>query len=215
MFKPRRRRSSSPPKFRTLPRVVRVFAAEFQLAYDFHAVLDLRSLDAEDYGGNPALRVPVLRTERGTWFGALNICRELSRISTQPARMVWPEQLEGPLLANAQELTLQAMATEVSWIMAKATAAADHSVDTSKIERSLRNMLDWLEANADEALALLPAAREISYFEITLACLVTHLHFREVLPITPYAGLCAFSERIAERPSFQTTPFRFDPRPPA
>jgi glutathione S-transferase len=62
-------------------RVTRIFAAEMRIDYSFQVVRDLMSSDPEDYGGNPALRIPVLRTSRGVWFGALNVCRELWRRS--------------------------------------------------------------------------------------------------------------------------------------
>src|SRR4051812_43364066 len=95
-------------------RVTRIFAAELGVEHGFEIVPDLLSLDAADYGGNPALKLPSLRTPRGIWFGALNICRELERLAPRRPFIVWPEAYDGPLLANAQELTLHAMATGVT-----------------------------------------------------------------------------------------------------
>jgi hypothetical protein len=57
----------------------RIFAAELRIDCAFQVVRDLMSSDPGDYGGNPALRIPVLQTPQGTWFGALNVCRELWR----------------------------------------------------------------------------------------------------------------------------------------
>src|SRR5262245_43668927 len=62
-------------------RVTRIVAAELGVSYQFRVVPNLLSLDASDYGGNPALRLPVLHTEQGAWFGALNICRALERLA--------------------------------------------------------------------------------------------------------------------------------------
>src|SRR5688572_707511 len=100
-------------------RVARIVAAELGVAYRFHVVPNLLSTDPSDYGGNPALRLPVLQTAEGEWFGALNICRALERQASAAGaegrpRLVWPEDLDRPLTANAQELTLQAMASEVA-----------------------------------------------------------------------------------------------------
>src|SRR4051812_4635532 len=101
----------------TFTRVARIFAAELGVPYTLEVVRDLSSLDLESYGGNPALKVPSLRTASTTWFGALNVCRELARVSQREARILWPEALEQPLLANMQELVTHAMATEVGLIM--------------------------------------------------------------------------------------------------
>jgi glutathione S-transferase len=91
------------------------------------------SADAEDYGGNPALKLPTLRTDGGAWFGSLNICRELARQSSIGLDILWPEDLGSSLHANAQELTLQAMATEVGLIMGKANGiAADNALQAKQ-----------------------------------------------------------------------------------
>lgn len=190
-------------------RVARIFAAELEVEHDFAVVRDLMSSDEADYGGNPALRLPTLRTPEGVWFGALNICRELSRRSSLGRHIVWPEHLDGAPLANAQELVLQAMATEVTLIMAK-VANVDESGHLAKQRRSLLNMLAWLEENAAEALAALPSSRDLSFLEVTLFCLVTHLDFRDVLAVAPYPALSDFCRRFAARASVDGTAYRFD-----
>jgi glutathione S-transferase len=190
-------------------RIARIYAAELGVPYAFRVVVDLMSLDPADYGDNPALRLPVLQTTEGTWIGASNICRALARRAPTDRLLVWPEHLDQPLLASAQELTLVALSTEVSLIMAQvANAAAGANID--KLSRSLQNTLGWLDENIDALLAALPAERQLSFLEVTAFCLVTHLTFRNVLPITPYPRLVAFSERFAERPCAQQTLYRFD-----
>jgi len=191
-------------------RVARIFACELRVECSFQVVPDLMSLQAADYGGNPGLRVPTLRTLDGSWFGALNICRELSRRSPAKLSIVWPEALERPLTANAQELTVQAMATEVSLIMAGLAGQSEALAHRTKLRTSLLDTLAWLEANAREALALLPASRDLSYLEVTLFCLMTHLEFREVLPVESYRELGNFCERFAARSSAEKTTYRFD-----
>jgi glutathione S-transferase len=192
-------------------RVVRIFAAELGVECSFQVVRDLMSVDAADYGGNPALRLPALRTTSGVWFGALNICRELSRRSSVKLRVVWPEALQQPLAANAQELVVQAMATEVALVMAGIAASGEVNRHQAKLRTSLLNSLSWLEANAKGALGLLPAERDLSFLEVTLFCLISHLEFREVLPVTSYPQLIEFCRTFSARASIASTPFRFDP----
>ncbi|HYO58064.1 glutathione S-transferase N-terminal domain-containing protein [Archangium sp.] len=190
-------------------RITRIFAAEMRTDYSLRVLRDLMSSDPGDYGGNPALRIPTLQTPQGIWFGALNICRELWRRSSPRPRVVWPEDLDEPLLANAQELVLQAMATEVTLIMAKLAGASD-SAHHTKMRKGLVNMISWLEENASSALAALPPHRDLSYLEVTLFCLVTHLEFRDVLPTASYSELNKFCQHFATRASVRETPYRFD-----
>jgi glutathione S-transferase len=191
-------------------RVTRIFAQELGLEPALRVVPSLASASASDYGGNPALRIPALVAPSGTWFGALNVCRELTRHARLERRVIWPEALERPLLANAQELTVQAMSTEVSLIMGSLNGAQLPEAHREKLGASLRGCLGWLEENIAAVLDLLPP-RELSFLEVTLFCLVTHLEFRSLLPGGDYARLQAFCARFAERDSARATPFRFDP----
>ena len=68
----------------------------------------------------------------------------------------------------------------------------------------------WLEANLGGVLEALPRERDFSYVEVTLFCLVTHLEFREVLPVSPYPALTAFCADFATRASAPATSYRFD-----
>lgn len=191
-------------------RLARIFAEEHGIRCSFRAVADLRSLNADDYGTNPALKIPILLTSEGNWFGSLNICRQFARLSPEPLRIVWPEHAETPLLANAQELVAQGMATEVSWLMGKLGGAAEGSLTQQKAQMSLVNSLEWLEKNLSQALAELPREYDLSYFEAALFCFVEHLEFREVLSVAPYAALLALRARFANRPSASLTAYRFD-----
>ncbi|WP_338865977.1 glutathione S-transferase N-terminal domain-containing protein [Myxococcus stipitatus] len=191
-------------------RIVRIFADELRVDYDFQVLRDMLSPRPEDYGGNPALKIPVLRTSRGSWFGALNICRELWRQSNHKQRIVWPEDLGEPVLANAQELVLQSMATEVTLVMSRVGGAGDGGVHQDKMRQSLGNMVGWLNANAASFCAALPEERDLSFLEVSLFCLATHLEFREVLPMAPYTALTEFCQRFGARPSCAGTSFRFD-----
>ena len=190
-------------------RVTRIFAAEARLAFAFQVVPDLRLFAQADYAGNPALKVPILRTPGGEWFGSLNICRELWRRAAQKPRTIWPEDLDAPLLANAQELVVQAMSTEVTLLMSRFFGESD-GPHAAKLLQSLTNSIEWLERHADDVLAKLPLTRDVSYLELTLYCLVRHLPFREALSTEPYTRLNEFCQRYEARPSVKDTPYRVD-----
>lgn len=194
----------------TFTRVARIFAAELEVAYGFEVVRDLTSLDTSNYGGNPGLKVPTLRTPETLVFGALNICRELGRAASRPRRMVWPEALEQPLLANMQELALQAMSTEVGLIMSSIADQPPETLHRRKMQQSLAGTLSWLDTHIPSALAALPRERELSYLEVTLFCLVAHLDFRKVMSTAPYAQLTAFRDEFGARSSCRDTEYRFD-----
>ena len=213
--------SGAPPEVISMPRIIgrssssftrvtRVFAAELGVAYELQVVRDLMSSNMADYAGNPALKLPALQTASGTWFGALNVCRALSRIATRDVRIVWPEALHEPLLSNAQELTVHALATEVALVMSKLGGTAADSLHQAKMRTSLRNVMSWLDANVGAILAALPSDRNLSYLEVTLFCLVTHLEFREVLPVIDYPELALFCRRFGARSSALDTLYRFD-----
>lgn len=189
-------------------RVVRLFAEECGAPYELVVVPSLLADDAAAYGGNPGLRLPNLLTAQGAVFGSLGSCRALARHATRPLRMIWPEATPAPLAANALELTVQAMSSEVSWIMLTSTGG-EASGYASKLRIALQGMLGWLERDLDAALAALPE-RELSYLELSLFCLLEHLEFRKVLPLEPYPRLSVFRERFARRPSAQATAFEFD-----
>lgn len=192
-------------------RATRIFADELGVEHSFEVVRDLLSLEPRDYAGNPALKLPILRTAEGAvWFGSLPICRELARRSSRGLRLVWPEPLDQPLLANAHELTVQAMGTEVALILANAAGRAAGGADLGKMRESLSNTMAWLDGQLPEILAALPPERDLSYLEVTLFCLTTHLPFREVLATDGYRNLTGFCETFAARPSARATPFRFD-----
>jgi glutathione S-transferase len=195
-------------------RIPRIFAAELEVALDFHPIRDLMSTDPDHYGGHPALKMPTLSTEAGIWFGALPICRELARCSDLALDIIWSEDLDRPVVSNAQELVTTAMATEVALIMGGASAVPADNAHLAKQRASLLGAMDWLETNATRALEVLPAERDLSYLEVSLFCLVEHLEFRQVLSLQPYPMLRAFAERFARRSSARATPYVFD-FPPA
>ena len=191
-------------------RVARIFAFELGVDYSFQVVPDLLSTSAADYAENPALRLPILETAAGSWFGSLGICRELARQSPREPYLVWPEDLREPLLSNAQEFAVQGLTTEVALIMARLAKEDPQSAHRAKQQASLVNLLAWLDGHVDDARAALPAKRDLSFLEVSLFCLVTHLQFRKVVPVAPYAALAAFCDQFGARASALETAYRFD-----
>lgn len=191
-------------------RIARIFAAEADVAIEFVPICDLMSANPDDYGGHPALKMPTLLTETGIWYGSLPICRELVACSELSLDIVWPEDLTRPVAANAQELVLTAMATEVGLIMGQASGVATGNTHQAKMRASLLGAMQWLELNADRALTTLAPERDLSFLEVSLFCLLEHLPFRAVLAFDAYPQLQAFALRFGARSSAKATGFTFD-----
>lgn len=195
-------------------RVVRLLAVEFGVACQFQPVYDLGSRDRRDYGGNPAMKLPVLRLGDESVFGTENIARALADRAKRPVRMVWTEHLPDLVARNAQELVWHAMAAQVQLVFG--TQAAGLPADNlyfAKAAEGMAQVLDWLDAHVERVLASLPP-RDLSMFEVTLFCLLEHLAFRPTVPLLPYASLTAYTERFGQRASARNTVYHFD-RPPA
>jgi glutathione S-transferase len=195
-------------------RVARIFALELDVPHRYSPLFDLTSIDASKYSDNPVMKVPVLVTPEGPWFGSENIARELVRRARSPRKVAFREHASTRVAANAEELTLQAMATEVILILSKLAGDDPASPARVKVRTGLAASLDWLDRHLDEALAGLPVDRDLSFFEVALYCLVAHLPFRSVMEVTSYARLARYVDTFGERASARETPYRFD-APPA
>lgn len=189
-------------------RVARIFALELGVAHQFRPVLDLTTLDTSAYAGNPALKIPVWVDERGPLFGAENVCRELASRSPDRARVVLRGDLADRLVANAEEMVLHAMSTEVWLVMAK--LGGDDRAAPPKLRASLENALRYLDESVDGLVERLPPDRALSFVEAAIYCVVTHLPWRQVMDVGAYARLGAFASRFGERASAKRTEYRFD-----
>ena len=196
-------RSSSP-----FTRIARIFALELGVPHTFRPVFDLMALDAANFADNPALKVPILVMDGGPLFGTENICRELARRSDRGPAVVFRGDVADRIVANAEELTLHAMSTEVSIIMAKLTG--DDRLAQPKLWRSLDNSLRYLDDHLAHVLAALPEGRLLSFFEVTLFSVVTHLPFREVTSVDGYPRLVEFCGPFGARSSARATEYAFD-----
>jgi glutathione S-transferase len=194
-------------------RVPLVFAEELSVPYELVPIHDMNATGPEVYAGNPALKLPILRSDGAVLFGAHNICRAIAERATAPARIVWPEALRDELSRNAQELVWHCMAAQVQLVMGTIVnrLPADN-LHFVKVRASLEGSLRWLDANLAAALGALPP-RDLSVLEVTLHCLLEHLTFRGTVAVDPYPSLIGFSADFATRPSAQRTVYRFDARP--
>lgn len=189
-------------------RTARIFALELGVPHTFRPVLDITTCDPAAYGGNPALKIPVLLDEEGPLFGAENICRELARRSGKRARVLLRGDVATRLVANAEELILHAMSTEVTLIMNE-VAGGDRPAPP-KLRPSLENALRFLDENIEALQAALPPERLLSFCETSLFCVVTHLPFRRIMEVSGYRGLQDFCQAFGERAGAHATRYRFD-----
>jgi len=192
-------------------RVAKIFAHELGVEHEFRPVFDIAALDSRTFADNPALRVPSLLTESAIWFGSQNVCRELARRATRPTTIVWPEALGDATSANAQELVLEAMAAEVTIVMAKGAALEKTHPFLEKPKARIDASVAWLERELPGVLARLPQPA-LSFLEVTAFCLCTHLGFRELRSIDDCPKLVEFVRRFEARDSALATEYRFDRR---
>jgi glutathione S-transferase len=190
-------------------RVARIFAHELGVAHELAPVYDIAALGTETFADNPTLRVPSLRTESGTWFGTLNVCRELARRATTPISILWPEDLVDATAANAQEIVLETMAAEVVVVMARAAELEPEHGFLTKPKARIETPVTWLERELLGVLARLPEG-SLSFLEVSAFCLATHLGFREVRSIDDCPNLLAFCHSFGARASALATEYRFD-----
>ena len=189
-------------------RTARIFALELGVPHTFRPVLDMKSLDTANYAENPALKVPVLVDDGGALVGTENICRALVRRSGKGSTTILRGDVDDRVVANVEELTLHVMAAEVTIITAK--LVGDERPPSPKLLRGMENSLRYLDDNVDAVLAALPGSRTLSFVEVALFCLVTHLPFREIMDVSPWRRLGDFSSRFGERESARATPYRYD-----
>jgi glutathione S-transferase len=189
-------------------RTARIFALELGVPHVFRPVFDITSTDAGQYANNPALKVPILVLPDGPLYGTENICRELVRRATAPQRCVLRGEVADRLVANAEELTLHAMSSEVALITS--AMVGDGRPVSPKLRASLENSLRYLDDQLERVLAALPGDRSFSFFEVALYCLVRHLPFRQIMDPGGYLRLADFCTRFDLRESARQTSYRFD-----
>lgn len=191
-------------------RVAMMFAHELGVPFTLVPVDDLTTLDSAAYAGNPALKVPALRIGTSFLIGTENICRRLAEHAGRgdDPRIVWPERATSDVLRCAQELTIHAMAAQVTLILGiKLGKLPADNVFFVKARTGLEGSLAWLDEHVAQALAELPRERAVSLFEVSLFCLVEHLFFRRTIDREPPPALRRFATEFGARESARKTPY--------
>lgn len=192
-------------------RTARLFALELAVPHTFQPVLDMTVRDPAAYAANPALKVPVLIDGEGPLYGTENICAELTRRAGARGRVVLRGDVGARIVANAEEMVLHGMVTDVALVMAMMAPPGETPPPPSpKLRPSLENALGFLDRHVGEVRAALPADRLLSYFEAALFCLVTHLPFRKIMEVTAYPRLQDFCREFGARAGARATEYRFD-----
>jgi len=195
-------------------RITRIFAEELGLPYEIVPIYDMTANDSAIYANNPALRLPILRIAEDVVFGTENICRAMADHGQKSGAVVWPEQLRSSVSRNAQELVWHCMTTQVQIVFGTAIAKLPaENLYFEKARLGFAGALGWLDAHLSDALNALPTSRQLSLFEVSLFCMVEHLHFRQTLPVEQYSNIEAFRKSFATRPSAQRTVYQFDVPP--
>jgi glutathione S-transferase len=187
-----------------------MFAAELAVPLELVPVPDMTRVEPQHYGGNPALKMPILRLDGAELYGALNICRAIAESSTSQKLIIWPEQLADTLSRNAQELVWHCMGAQVQIVMGTVVnhlPAEDGFF--AKTRASLAGGLRWLDERVTACLSALPP-RGLSVFEVSLFCLVEHLAFRPSVAVEEYAALRRFTAAYGAREAARRTAYRFD-----
>lgn len=196
-------------------RIPRLFAAALDVPHEFQVVMDMTATEPRAYGGNPALKLPVLREGDADVFGAQNICRRIAAHAAaagSTASIVWPGEVPALLLGNAEELLAHCMSAQVQRVMGlQVTHLPAGNPYFTKAGAGMQGSLRWLDERLDTIRHLLPATRTLSYFEVALFCLLEHLDFRRTLPAgQQWAHLEAFREQFGQQPAAMATAYRYD-----
>lgn len=191
-------------------RMTLIFAHELEVPFELVPIYDMTQTGPEIYANNPALKLPILKRGDSVVFGAQNICRTLAENAPSSARIIWPEELRDDLSRNAQELVTHCMNAQVQFAFGIAVnkLPADN-VYFVKARAGMQGALFWLEEHLSQALEKLPL-RDLSFFEVSLFCLIEHLRFRQTVELYPYSALQRFTDEFGQRPSAKNTPYRFD-----
>jgi len=213
---------TTPPRLRLtgrssshFTRVARIFAHELDVPLTFVIVHELMALEPGAFDGNPALKLPTLAIGDSLLFGTENICRKLVELAGRSGdpRVVLAEHVTADLSRSAQELVWHAMAAQVQLrVGVDMSKLPADSLFFLKIRTGMTGALVWLEEHLGAVVRLLPEARDLSLFEVTLFCLLEHIAFCPTVPLDGLPRLRQFASAFGQRPSARRTRFHFDPR---
>ena len=188
-------------------RKVRIVLRELSVACQESFVPNLLSSDPADFGGNPILRVPVLR-DGSTWvIESDQIVRHLLENYDRGN-----DRFSFFSMNAAQRNTLSIlsaiMGAEVELLLSRRSGLGSEAggLYFGRYRSVIGHGLEWIEANGAEAW---PAA-EFSYLDIVLVCMWDHLRYNRLGDGTgSWPWIEERTARHASRPSVAaTTPER-------
>lgn len=189
-------------------RVPLIFAEELGVPYELVPISGLKAIEPAIYAGNPALKMPILRDGESVLFGSQNICRAIAARATEPARIVWPEDFSDTRSRNAHELVAHSMTAQVQIAMGTFVCGLPaENVYFQKALAGLDGALRWLDERLDAVLRGFPE-RDLSFFEVSLFCLMEHFALRPTVAPESYPSLVRFAQGFATRSSAQRTTYR-------
>lgn len=184
-------------------RKVRIVLRELDLAYDESYVPNLLSADPADFGGNPILRVPVLRDGANWVVESDQIVRYvLEAYDRNSDRFAFVSMTTAQ--RNALSIVSAVMGADVELTLSKRSGLVDHAgaLYFRRYREVIEHGLAWLERNG----AMIWPHVEFSYLDIALLCMWDHLRYGRLLDETvPYPWIDARTSRHAARPSVAAT----------
>jgi len=158
-------------------RKCRIVLREIGLACEESYVPNLLSADPADFGGNPILRVPVLRDGPHWVIESDQIVRYLLE-SYDHGRDRFAFFSMSTAQRNALSIVSAVMGAEVELILSKRSGLAEHAggIYFSRYREVIGHGLAWLERNA---AAIWPEV-EFSYLDIALLCMWDHLRYNRL-----------------------------------
>ena len=184
-------------------RKVRIVLRELGLACDESYVPNLLSADPADFGGNPILRVPVLRDGASWVVESDQIVRYLLETYDHGSdRFAFFSMTTAQ--RNALSILSAVMGADVELILSKRSGLADRAswLYFARYRDVIEHGLAWIEGNA----AMIWPAVEFSYLDIALLCMWDHLRHGKMLNETvSYPWIDARTLRHAARASVAAT----------
>lgn len=184
-------------------RKVRIVLREIGLACEESYVPNLLSDDPADFGGNPILRVPVLRDGSHWVVESDQIVRYLLEAYDRGSdRFAFFSMTTAQ--RNALSIVSAIMGADVELILSKRSGLSDHAggLYFRRYREVIEHGLAWLERNGG---SIWPAV-EFSYLDIALLCMWDHLRYNRLLDETvSYSLIDDHTRRHAARASVAAT----------
>jgi len=184
-------------------RKVRIVLRELDLVCDESYVPNLLSADPADFGGNPILRVPVLRDGPHWVVESDQIVRYvLEAYDRGSDRFAFVSM--NTAQRNALSIVSAIMGADVELILSKRSGLVEHAgaLYFRRYLEVIEHGLAWLEQNG----AMIWPDLDFSYLDIALLCMWDHLRYNRLLDETiPYPWIDTRTLRYAARASVAAT----------